>query len=220
MKRKLLSVLSFIVALALAGTLGTFIGKGIYQLRYFSSLPEHAPNTSVKTNQLCPLCEKVPTNGLLMVDTNNGKVSEIRIFDTEHENKLKISEKRDYGIMRMSGSGYCTVYAFPDNCYADVSIQRASLSKYSKDAAELYYCKKCVENFDLLSPECNYVVVDGYDKENMQYFNLKDIEKAALTIRHYSFEFKEKNEYRFAFRVVSSYFNGGRELDYLNEQKN
>ena len=217
MKKKLLSVLCFVVVLVLAGTVGTFIGKGIYQLRYFSSLPEYAPPTAVKSNQYCPLCEKVPTNGPLMVDTNSGRVGEIQIFDTELQNRLKISEKRDYGCMRMGGSGYCTVYTFPDNCYADVSIQRDNLSKYSKDAAELYYCEKCVENFDLLDPDCNYVVVDGYDRENLQYFNLRDIEKVGLTIRHYTFEFKEKNEYRFAFRVVSNYFDGGRELDYLNE---
>ena len=217
MKKKLLSVLSFIVVLVLAGTVGTFIGKGIYQLRYFSSLPEYEIPADVKKASYCPLCEKVPTNGPLMVDTNGGRVGEIQIFDTERENRLKISEKRDYGCMRMGGSGYCTVYAFPDNCYADVSIQRDNLSKYSKDAAELYYCEKCVENFDLLDPDCNYVVVDGYDRENLQYFNLRDIEKVGLTIRHYTFEFKEKNEYRFAFRVVSNYFDGGRELDYLNE---
>ena len=217
MKKKLLSILRFIVVLVLAGTVGTFIGKGIYQLRYFSSLPEYEIPADVKKASYCPLCEKVPTNGPLVVNTNTGTVAEIQIFDTELHDRLTISDKRDYGIMRMGGSGYCTVYAFPDNCFADVSISRKYLYKYNRDAAELYFCEKCVENFDLLEPECNYIVVDGYDRENLQYFNLRDIEKTALTIRHYVFEFEEKNEYRYDFKVTSSYFDGGRELDYLND---
>ena len=119
--------------------------------------------------------------------------------------------------MRMGGSGYCVVYAFPDNCYADVSIPREYLYKYSRSAAEYFFCAECVTNFDLVEPECNYVVVDGYDNDNLQYFCLRDIEKTALTIRHYSFTFDEKNEYRFDFKVASNYFDGGRELDYLHE---
>ena len=62
MKKKLLSILRFIVVLVLAGTVGTFIGKGIYQLRYFSSLPEYEIPADVKKASYCPLCEKVPTN--------------------------------------------------------------------------------------------------------------------------------------------------------------
>lgn len=217
MKKKISNFLLVVVMLIVAAIAGNALGKVIYQARYFSSLPEYEIPTEIKTAYYCPLCERVPTNGPLVVNTNMGTVAEIQIFDTELRDRLTISEKRDYGIMRMGGSGYCVVYAFPDNCYADVSIPREYLYKYSRGAAEQFFCAECVANFDLVEPECNYVVVDGYDSDNLQYFCLRDIEQTALTIRHYSFTFDEKNEYRFDFKVVSNYFDGGRELDYLRE---
>ena len=153
----------------------------------------------------------------MIVNTNLGLVGEIQIFDNELRDRLTISEKRDYCIMRSGGAGGAHVYAFPDLCYADVSIQKQYLYKYNHGAAELYFCEKCVENFDLVEPKSNFIVVNGYDKENLKFYCLRDIEKTELVIRHYSFAFDEKNEYRFDFRVTSSYFDGGKELDYLND---
>jgi len=217
MKKKVFNFLIVVVVLIGAAVAGNAIGKVIYQARYFSSLPEYEIPADIKTAHYCPLCERVPSNGPLIVNTNLGLVGELQIFDTELRDRLTISEKRDYGIMRSGGAGGAHYYAFPDNCYADVSIQRQYLFKYSRKAAEHFFCAECVANFDLVEPECNYVVVDGYDRDNLKYFCLRDIEKTALTIRHYSFAFDEKNEYRFDFKVVSNYFEGGRELDYLNE---
>jgi len=215
MKKKIFNFLIVVVVLIGAAVAGNAIGKVIYQMRYFSSLPEYEIPTDTKTASYCPLCEKVPTNGPLIVNTNLGLVGEIQIFDTELRDRLTISEKRDYGIMRSGGAGGAHYYAFPDNCYADVSIPRQYLYQYSKDAAEHFFCAECIANFELVNSVSNFVLVDGYDKENMQFFCLQDIEETDLDIRHYSFEFDEKNEYRFDFRVVSNYFDGGRELDYL-----
>ena len=216
MKKKILKFFLVVVVLVGAAVVGNAIGEAIYQARYFSTLPEYEIPADIKSMPYCPLCEKVPTNGPLMVNTNLGLVGEIQIFDTELRDRLTISEKRDYGIMRSGGAGGAHVYAFPDNCYADVSIQKQYLYKYSKTAAEQFFCDECVANFELVNPASNFIVVDGYDKENLKYFCLQDIEKEDLSIRHYSFEFEEKNEYGFDFKVVSNYFDVGRELDYLN----
>jgi len=210
-KKKILNFLIVVVVLIGAAVAGNAIGKVIYQVRYFSSLPEYEIPPDIKSAQYCPLCEKVPPNGPLIVNTTLGLVGEIQIFDTELKDRLTISEKRDYGVMRSGGAGGAHYYAFPDNCYADVSIQRQYLYKYSRNAAEHFFCAECVANFDLVSPASNFVLVDGYDGDNLKYFCLRDIEKTALTFRHYSFAFDEKNEYRFDFKVVSNYFEGGRD---------
>lgn len=217
MKKKILNFFLVVIVLIGAGAVGTVIGRVIYQERYFAALPEYEIPTDTKSMPYCPLCEKVPTNGPLMVNTNTGAVGEIQIFDTELRDRLTVSEKRDYGVMCSGGAGGVHVYAFPDNCFADVSIQRQYLYKYSRTAAEQFFCDECLANFELVHPASNFIVVDGYDKENLQFFCLQDIEKTDLRIRHYSFEFDEKNEHRFDFKVVSNYFDGGRELDYLNE---
>ena len=217
MKKKICIFFLVVVVLIGAAVTGGAIGKVIYQTRYFSSLPEYEIPADRKTVSYCPLCERVPSNGPLMVNTNLGLVGEIQIFDTELRDRLTISEKRDYGIMRSGGTGGAHYYAFPDNCYAEVSIPRQYLYQYSKDAAEHFFCDECIAKFELVNPVSNFVLVDGYDKENMQFFCLQDVEETDLSIRHYSFKFDEKNEYRFDFRVVSTYFDGGRELDYLNE---
>ena len=217
MKKKILNFLIVVVVLIGAAVVGNTIGKVIYQVRYFSSLPEYEIPSDIKSAQYCPLCEKVPSNGPLIVNTTLGLVGEIQIFDTELKDRLTISEKRDYGVMRSGGAGGAHYYAFPDNCYADVSIQRQYLYKYSRNVAAHFFCAECVANFDLVSPASNFVLVDGYDADNLQFYCLQDVEQKDISIRHYSFEFEEKNEHCYDFKVVSNYFEGGRELDYLHE---
>jgi hypothetical protein len=95
--------------------------------------------------------------------------------------------------------------------------KRQYLYKYSRNVAEHFFCAECVANFDLVSPASNFVLVDGYDADNLQFYCLQDIAQKDISIRHYSFEFEEKNEHCYEFKVVSNYFEGGRELDYLYE---
>ena len=62
MKKKILKFFLVVMVLVGAAVVGNAIGKGIYQARYFSSLPNYEIPTDIKTASFCPLCEKVPTN--------------------------------------------------------------------------------------------------------------------------------------------------------------
>lgn len=215
MKKFLLSFLAVAVVIGTA-VVGNRKDKATDQTQWLSSLPEFEPPAEIDTMAYCPLCESVPANGPLLVNTNVGAVVEIQIFDTELRDRLTILEKRNYGFIRVCGAGGAYVHAFPDDCYADVSIQRQYLFKYAKEMAEHFFCTECIAKIEEVNPTSNFILVDGYNKNNLQFYCLQDIEKADLRIRHYSFVLDEISENRFAFKVLSNYFEGGRAMDYLN----
>ena len=110
---------------------------------------------------VCPLHERVPSNFPIIVNTNEGSASELRLYNTFSEYPLQIVEKSEYGVMWMvAGKGWSGA-AFPDNNYLHFSIQKDSMCDYSNRAARKFFCDECVNAFKELDPSCNFVVEIG-----------------------------------------------------------
>ena len=164
---------------------------------------------------VCPLHERVPSNFPIIVNTSEGSASELRLYNTFSEYPLQIVEKSEYGVMWMvAGKGWSGA-AFPDNNYLHFSIQKDSMCDYSNRAARKFFCDECVNAFKELDPSCNFVVVDAYENDNLKYHDIADIEE--LQIRHYSFVAGDTGEGLLSFEMHSSYYNGGKELDFLDK---
>lgn len=172
---------------------------------------------TVKMQQIqdnCPIHNRVETNPPILLNTTEGTTVEMKIFDSYSDT---ISDKKDYGYMNMGSSEGVFLMAFPDESYADISINK-DLQDFSKRKAKKHLCSKCLEAIDKINPTTNYVVVDCYDRNNLKYYNLKDIEEQEIQIRHYTLQFdKDMKEYK--FKIESNYFEGGKTLDYEKETK-
>ena len=96
---------------------------------------------------VCPLHESVPSNFPIVVNTNEGSASELRLYNTFSEYPLQIVENSEYGVMWMvAGKGWSGA-AFPDNNYLHFSIQQDSIDDYSNRATRKFFCDECVKAF-------------------------------------------------------------------------
>ena len=205
----ILGLVLIAVLLWLAHTIGT----ELFKVRYFNNLDDFQ-FIVVEEDPVCPLHERVPSNFPILVNTNEGSASELRLYDTYPMYPLQIREKAEYGVTWMlSGKGWSGA-AFPDNSYAHFSIRRDRMFNYSPEAARLFFCDDCLKAFNDLDPSCNFIIVDGYEKDNLQYYDIANIED--LQIRHYSFAVKDKGYDLFSLEMHSSYYDGGKELDFLD----
>lgn len=228
LKRVLREAVCYAAALAAicaAFAAAIWIGHQIYLARYFSTLPAYELTSEEERRTPCQLHQMA--NGPLLVNTANGSAQEVQIFppliirnyvNDPFENGATIQftngiEERDvYGYMRSGGGTGWHFSAFPDQRYADVSIYKRALFAFSKEAAELHFCDECMAAIRELSPRSNFIIVDSYDNADMQFYDLKAVER-GIDIRHYHLKMNEKNENVFRFTVSSSYFDGGKELD-------
>ena len=203
-----------VVLVAVLLWVGSTIGESIFKARYFKSLDDFE-FLVVEENPVCPLCERAPTNPPLLVNANEGSVSELRIYDTYPTYPLQIRAKEEYGVFWTLGGKGWSGGAFPDNDYAHFSIQRKRMFNYNASAARYFFCNDCMGALNDLDPSCNFVIVDAYEKDNLKFYDIADIEDVA--IRHYSFVIEEKGYDLFSVELHSSYREGGDELDYLNK---
>lgn len=162
----------------------------------------------------CPIHSRFETNPPILLNTNNGEIVEMKIFESYNS---KISDKKDYGHLSIGASENVFLMSYPDNSYADISINEG-IEKYSKYKAKKHLCDKCLSAIKEVNPDTNYIVVDCYDNKNIKYYDLKDIEKEDIKIRHYTLHYQNTdNDYK--FKVESNYFEGGKTLDYEKEQE-
>lgn len=211
--KKAFVVLGWAALLLTSFVLSTVLGELRFQRRYFSDLPEYALPASFTPKERCPLCEKLPANGPLMVNANLGLVNEVQIFETQRQDRLTISQEQNSGILRRGGNHACIIFASPDDRCARVFVKRDSLYRYSPDAAARFFCEGCLARFETVSPASNYLIVDGYVRENPNCHDLRQVESGRLAIRHYTFSLLRKGRDSFDFQVFSSYFDGGSHLD-------
>lgn len=214
MAKKIGKITLYLIGFVVLMWLSSMIGQEIFKARYFKSLDDFE-FIVVEENPYCPLCERTPSNFPILVNTNEGSVSELRIYDTYPTYPLQIREKEEYGVMwLLSGKGWSGA-AYPDNDYAHFSIQRKRMFNYSPKAARLFFCNDCMGALNELDPSSNFIVVDGYEKDNLKFYDIADIENTQ--IRHYSFIIEDKGYDLLSIEMTSSYHNGGKELDFLNQ---
>ena len=191
------------------------VGQQIFKARYFKNLDDVHLGVIEEHSEGCPLHEKAPSNFPLLVNINEGSVAELRLYDTYVEYPIQIRENTTYGVgWNVGGTGWSGL-AIPDTNIIHFSIHRNKMYKYSFEAARLFFCDDCIKAFRELDPSCNFIIVDGYEKDNLKYYDIANIED--LQIRHYSFLVKEKGYDLFSLEMHSSYFDGGKELDFLNK---
>lgn len=206
-----------ILILALIGS--SFIGQKIFELRYFKSLPDFSISSYEKA-PYCAICTTVQMNAPLLVNINTGSAEPMSIYPTHFHYANQIREEDTYGIFFMIGGDGWNGGSDPDFNYSDISIQRKAMYKPNLDAAALYFCEDCLQAIQSVEPTSNFVIVDAYDKDNLSFYNLQEIEsREGVEIRHYTFAFENKDKYLYSFKIQSSYYDGGKQLDYLYQDE-
>lgn len=211
------SVLIWVVVIAGSVLVGGFLGGKIYEARYFKSL-EKFEFVVLEENPVCPIHEAAPSNAPIVVNLNEGNAAPLKLYDTYPTYTLQIREKDEYGVMWMVGGDGWNGFAFPDNHYIDFSIKRDKMFQYSGEAARLFFCQDCMKMIYDLDPKSNFIIVDGYDKDNIKFYDLAEMDdEDGLDVRHYHFTLDEKGTANCSITMTSSYFDGGKELDHLNK---
>lgn len=164
----------------------------------------------------CLIHNRIETNPPILLNANEGITLEMKIFDYHNDNESKVSDKTEYGCLNIASTEDAFLMAYPDDSYADVSINK-EIEKYSNWKAKKHLCKECIAAIKKINPTTNYIVVDYYDQQNIKYYDLGSIEEKELKIRHYTLEYEEGQDYK--FKVISNYFEGGKNLDYEKETK-
>lgn len=214
LKQRILIAIGVVLSAVALYLIGTAIGSAIYQLRYFSNLPIYTGDAPEPTGT-CIICDYVETNHPCVVNLITGKMGEIVLYDTRLLDRTQINaSKTEYGVMRSGAAASAHFYSFPDEHWADISIQREYLFKYSEDIAERYLCETCMEKVRELSPETNFIFVDLYDRDNIAMYRLEDADN-GISIRHYNIIMERKSQYSVKMKMTSTFFTGnGSELDY------
>lgn len=201
-----IAVLIFVVAAV------TLIGPIVSNALFFDTLPKQkAPNPASEL-KYCRLCTHIETNPPVAVNLNNGYAGELRLFQPHDRICNAITEEDNYGYMQMSG-GEVHCWAFPDDRYADVTVQKNNVFEYSPECAKQFFCDDCLKSIEQLNPSCNYIFVDAYDKENLALYNLQDVRK-GIDIRHYHMEVDDEDNSTISIKMTSTYYEGGKALDY------
>lgn len=213
--KKIGIVLLCIGILTLTVIAGTFIGQKIYQIRYFKSLPNYSL-TSYDKDPDCAICSAFQNNAPLLVNIHTGSARPMNIYPNHFHYTNQIREEESYGIFFMIAGDGWNGGSDPDYNYSSISIQRKAMYKPNLDAAALYFCEDCLQEIQNINPTSNFIIVDAYDKDNLSFYDLQDIEsKEGVEIRHYTFALENKDTYLYSFKIQSSYYDGGKQLDYL-----
>lgn len=209
-----LRIIIFAALLWLSATLGEQIFLG----RFFKSLPNYEI-TDIEDKKVCPIHVQAPANAPIMVNLNEGYARPIDLYQTYVTYSLQIREVENYGYMHLiAGRGWSGA-AFPDNNYADINIRREDMTQYSEEAASHSFCEECMTLIKEINPTCNFIIVDGYDLSKLTFYNLEDIEsEEGIKIRHYYFTLEEKDYDRYSIKMHSTFYEGGKTLDYLNKE--
>ena len=167
--------------------------------------------------ETCLIHNRIETNPPILLNANEGIALEMKIFDFHNDNESKVSDKTEYGYLNIASTEDAFMMVYPDDSYADISINK-EMEEYSKRKAKKHLCKDCLAAIKEINPTTNYIVVDYYDKQNVKYYDLGSIKKQEIKIRHYTLEYEEGQDYK--FKVISNYFEGGKNLDYEKKTEN
>lgn len=167
----------------------------------------------------CVICGRWPLNGPCIVNTLNGDVWEVQVFPP-HPNISnaiqEIEEGKDYGICwLLSGLNYKgTGIALPDDGEAWLSIKVDIITAYTPALASRYFCQNCLDKLNDLQLPNNLVVADIYGLAEgwVEYYALTL--ESSFDVRHYTFRVAEALEGRVDIILSSSYYEGGKLLDY------
>ncbi|MBR3791847.1 MAG: hypothetical protein IKK18_04015 [Clostridia bacterium] len=179
-----------------------------------SDLPKYKVPFGTPKSDICLLDEHIPTNGPVIINANEGSVTEIRSFDANPQEPNQISDNQIQEKFKFAIGEGVEAGIDSDNYNAHVSIKKDHLYQYSEKAAKHFFCDDCLAAFEEVNPDSNFIVADTYDPDNIKFYDLKDIDE-SLAIRHYSLLFDYEDEYLYSFNINSSYFYGGQEFDYL-----
>lgn len=173
--------------------------------------------SDINKQENCLIHNRIETNPPILLNANEGITTELKIFDSHYDNESKVSDKSHYGCLNVLTTEDAFLMAYPDDSYADISINK-DFKEYSNWKAKKHLCKDCLAAIKEINPATNYIVVDYYDKQNIKYYDLGSIEEKELKIRHYTIEYQEGQDYK--FKIISNYFEGGKTLDYEKETIN
>lgn len=214
LKQKILIAIGIILSVVALYFIGTAIGSVVYQLRYFSNLPAYTGDIPEPTDS-CIICDYVETNHPYIVNLITGKAGEIILYDTYLLDRAQINaSKTEYGVMRSGTAASAHFFSFLDEHWANISIQRKYLFKYSAKITKRYLYEGCIKKVQELSPKTNFIFVDLYDKDNIGMYKLEDADD-GISIRHYNIIMERKTPYSVTMKMTSTFFTeNGSELDY------
>lgn len=179
------------------------VGICIIVVLLFSLIPKEVEN--------CPLHRQ--TNPPVLINTSTGSAYEIRLFQTLTTDSRVIVEVENYGYMQMGMGDGWHIASFPDNHYTDINMETNRIENFSLRKAKKYFCSDCIAAIKSLNPTTNFVFADCLT-ETLTFYDLKEVEKEeGLNIRHYILKLNLHDEYSYNIKMVSSYFDGGKELD-------
>lgn len=167
----------------------------------------------------CAVCSYVPLNAPCIFDTTDGAIFAAEVYPP-HPNICNAvwepADEKGYGYCWLTGGlqGKGSGIAQPDNNNAMLSIRAEALSTYNLLWADIYLCQAYLDKLNKLEMTNNFAVVDVYGlaEGQVEFYTLTP--KSDFWLRHYHV-FVNNNEYGgLDIRVESTYFEGGKELDY------
>ena len=167
----------------------------------------------------CVVCSYVPFNAPCVVNTSTGDIWEMRVYPP-HPNITNAIQEKEEG----KAYGYCVVVggqarggsgiSLPDNNEAHFYIRADSLSVYIPFGSRLFLCRDCLGKLGKLEMTNNFAVVDVYGLAGgrVDYYALT-LDK-DFWLRHYHILTEHDDYGGLDITVKSTYYEGGRELDY------
>lgn len=201
MKGKIVNL--FLILLIASAVASAAIGNILYQVSYFTSLPEYEIPADIEKAGYCPLCLQIETNPPCLINLNAGTVSEIRLYEPHRTVDNELSEKSYNGVIMSGGAGAgAHYYSFPDEHYTDLSVQKEKIYEYSQTAAEYFFCVDCMELINAVRPNSCFLLADCYDKDNIRLYKMESAED-GIDIRQYNITIEDKGEKYLRLKMIS-----------------
>lgn len=123
--------------------------------------------------QFCALCHAAPVHAPSLLNIETGNLTELRIYEPHpvKAGELAAAQRGGYMGISMSGGLHMTIMPDSQQTTTTIPVQRPSLNKSN-------FCFECR---DLLKSSAgNYVLVDLYNEEDIQVFDIREGECCAV----------------------------------------
>lgn len=168
----------------------------------------------VPSSEHCRLHEGIPVNGVSLINTIDGQNNELRIFEPHETIGNAITEKEIYGYSSTLVSKCYICFSSPDERNADITIELSDLPKIIDKDLEEYYCNSCRDKLKQTNTSYPFILADMYNPDSCILYPLEL--GATYQIRHYTIiiEPELNGNQQMEIKITSSYFDGGKSLDY------
>ena len=167
----------------------------------------------------CVVCGYVPLNAPCILDTTDGALCAVEVYPP-HPNICNAvwepADERGYGYCWLTSGllGKGGGISMPDNNEALFDIKAEALTTYMPKRADIYLCQDCLDKLNQLPMSNNFAIVDlyGLADDKVEFYVLTP--DSDFWLRHYHIFVARDERGGLDIRVESTYFEGGKELDY------